>query len=254
MHNPKLTLVGAGPGDPDLITIKAVKALRCADVVLYDALSNPELLKYAPLRAEKIFVGKRRGCYAYQQNEINELIVEKALQGNHVVRLKGGDSFIFGRGAEEMAYASKFGIETDNIPGLSSALAVPAAVNIPLTLRGVAESFWVITGTTRHHKLSNDVKLACQSSATVVILMGMGKLEQIMNLFQQEGKGTTPVAIIQNGTCENEKFVIGEVDTIVDLAEKQQLSNPAVILVGEVAKYHLKLQSISKQIAELAVA
>ena len=120
-----LTVVGAGPGDPDLITIKAIKVLQTADVVLYDALINEALLEHAS-KAEKIFVGKRRGCYAYQQKQINELIVSMAQRHGHVVRLKGGDPFIFGRGAEEIEYAQRFGLKTNMVPGISSSMAVPA--------------------------------------------------------------------------------------------------------------------------------
>ena len=183
---PKLTVIGAGPGDVDLITVKAVNVLKTAEVVLYDALVNEELLSYVNPNAELIFVGKRKGCYHYQQEQINELIVTHAHTHGHVVRLKGGDPFIFGRGAEEMEYAASFGIEVAMVPGISSSLAVPAYQNIPLTKRGSAESFWVITGTTKEHKLSDDVALAAKSNATVVILMGMGKLPEIVKLFQNE--------------------------------------------------------------------
>ena len=186
MKTPKLTVVGAGPGDPDLITLKAIKALKSADVILYDALINVDLLNYAPKKAEKIFVGKRKGCYRYQQEQINELIVSRAKSNGHVVRLKGGDPFIFGRGAEEMDYAHQFGIETDMVPGISSALAVPAYQGIPLTKRNASESFWVITGTTKSHKMSTDIALAAKSTATVVILMGMGKLDEIVAVFKSE--------------------------------------------------------------------
>ena len=157
INTPKLTLVGAGPGDVDLITVKAIRVLKTADVVLYDALVNEELLEYINTDAEIIFVGKRRGCYRYQQEQINELIVALANSKGHVVRLKGGDPFIFGRGAEEMEYAAGFGIETAFVPGISSSLAVPAYQNIPLTKRGSSESFWIITGTTKDHKISSDV-------------------------------------------------------------------------------------------------
>ena len=197
---PKLTVVGAGPGDPELITVKAINALRKADVVLYDALINIDLLDFTMPNAELIFVGKRKGCYTFQQDQINELIVNRAKMGKHVVRLKGGDPFIFGRGAEEMEYVAKYNIETEVVPGISSAFAVPAYQDIPLTKRGASESFWVITGTTKEHKLSNDIELAAQSTATVVILMGMSKLPQIVKKFQQQGKYNLPVAVIQNGT------------------------------------------------------
>jgi len=240
-----LTIIGAGPGDPELITIKAIKALQRADVVLYDALVNNELLEYAP-RAEKIFVGKRRGCYSYKQEQINELIVSRAKTHGHVVRLKGGDSFVFGRGAEEMEYAAQHGVETVMIPGISSSLSVPAAQNIPVTKRGAAESFWVITGTTKEHKLSKDVALAAKSSATVVILMGMSKLAEIMALFEAEGKSETPVAVIQEGTTDREKIGIGTVQTIEQEVAQQALSNPAIIIIGEVVRHRQRMLELPR--------
>ncbi len=246
MHNGKLTVVGAGPGDVDLITLKGVKALQAADVVLYDALVSEELLDYAP-QAEKIFVGKRKGCYTYQQEQINELIVQRGHQGHHVVRLKGGDPFVFGRGAEEMEYAAELGLEVAVVPGISSSVSVPASQNIPVTKRGAAESFWVITGTTKEHKLSNDVALAAKSSATVIILMGMSKLGEIMELFKQEGKEKTPVAIIQNGTTQHEKIGIGTVASIENKAREQQLSNPAIIIIGEVVNHRQRILDIQKE-------
>ena len=184
--SPKLTVVGAGPGDPELITLKAINAIRSADVILYDALVNSELLEYASSSTEKIFVGKRRGYYSYQQEQINDLIVTKAQQYGHVVRLKGGDPFVFGRGSEELEFAQLHALQTEVVPGISSALAVPAGQGIPLTMRHVSESFWVITGTTKMHLLSSDVKIAAQSTATIVILMGMGKLSEIVNVFSHE--------------------------------------------------------------------
>ncbi|WP_282080840.1 uroporphyrinogen-III C-methyltransferase [Aquimarina algiphila] len=250
---PKLTVVGAGPGDPDLITLKAIKALESADVVLYDALINETLLKYAP-KAEQIFVGKRKGCYAYQQEQINELIVNRAKNYGHVVRLKGGDPFIFGRGAEEIDYVQQFDIETDMVPGVSSSFAVPAYQGIPLTKRGVSESFWVITGTTKSHKLSQDVYLAAKSNATVVILMGMGKLSEIVSIFAAEKKQDTPVAIIQNGTTENEKFGLGTIDTIEKIVVEGKLSSPAIIVIGDVVSQRAKLASIYKEIREEVVS
>ncbi|MER3373914.1 MAG: uroporphyrinogen-III C-methyltransferase [Allomuricauda sp.] len=246
MHSGKLTVVGAGPGDLDLITLKGIKALQSADVVLYDALVDPELLEYAP-DAEHIFVGKRKGCYRYQQQQINELIVQRASQGVHVVRLKGGDPFVFGRGAEEMEYAAKQGIDVAVVPGISSSVSVPASQNIPVTKRGAAESFWVITGTTKEHKLSKDVALAAKSNATVVILMGMSKLGEIMQLFKEEGKQHTPVAIIQNGTTENEKVGIGTVASIEHKAKEQQLANPAIIIIGEVVNHRQNIVDIQKE-------
>ncbi|MEC7782273.1 MAG: uroporphyrinogen-III C-methyltransferase [Bacteroidota bacterium] len=249
IKNPKLTVVGAGPGDVELFTLKGIRALESADVVLYDALVNPELLEYAN-NAELIFVGKRKGCYAYQQEQINDLIIARAKSHGHVVRLKGGDPFIFGRGAEEMEVAAAAGLEVAMVPGISSSLAVPAYQNIPLTKRGSSESFWVITGTTRHHKLSNDVKLAAQSSATVVILMGMSKLPEIIQLFRESGKKDIPVAIIQNGTTPEERVAVGTIDCIQEEVEKLKLSNPAIIVIGEVVRNRAQLLNLQVELAQ----
>ncbi|TYP99478.1 uroporphyrin-III C-methyltransferase [Tenacibaculum adriaticum] len=245
---PKLTVVGAGPGDIELITLKAIKTLKQADVVLYDALVNIKLLSYVRKNTELIFVGKRKGCYRYQQEQINELIVARGFSHGHVVRLKGGDPFIFGRGAEEMEYAQKNGLEVAMVPGISSSLAVPAYQNIPLTKRGSSESFWVITGTTKQHQLSSDVELAAKSNATVVILMGMGKLSEIINLFKQEGKNKLPVAIIQNGTTPQEKIGIGTVNTIEKVVKDNHLSNPAIIVLGSVVNHRQKLLNVQQQV------
>ena len=245
----RLTIVGAGPGDVELITLKAIKAIASAHVILYDALINEELLKYASADAELIFVGKRKGCYAYQQEQINELIVLKAHEKGHVVRLKGGDPFVFGRGAEEIEYAKQFGLETFVVPGISSSIAVPAYQGIPLTKRGIAESFWVITGSTQEHQLSSDIAIAAKSTATVVILMGMGKLEEIVQIFSNENKQDTPIAIIQNGTTKNEKVGFGTISTILKVVEKKQLTNPAIIIIGEVVKERVQLTSVYKEVA-----
>ncbi|MBS0031144.1 uroporphyrinogen-III C-methyltransferase [Chitinophaga sp. 22321] len=238
MHalNPSLSLVGAGPGDPEMITLKAINTIRKADVILYDALANESLLEYAAPGAIIRFVGKRYGCHALSQDEINQLIVEMAMTHGHVVRLKGGDPFVFGRAVEEIQAANAHGIKVTVIPGVSSAVAVPASQMIPLTCRGIAESFWVTTGTTRSGDISGDIALAARSTATVVILMAMSKLEAIMDIFTQCGKQDTPVAIIQEGTTPQEKMVIGTVRDIVWRASAAGMGNPAIIVVGEVVK------------------
>jgi uroporphyrin-III C-methyltransferase len=146
-----------------------------------------------------------------------------------------------------MEYAESFGIETAFVPGISSSLAVPAYQNIPLTKRGSSESFWIITGTTKDHKLSNDIKLAAKSNATVVVLMGMGKLPEIIALFQQENKNDLPVAIIQNGTRANEKVGIGTVDTILEIVKENELSNPSIIVLGEVVNHRQIISDIQMQ-------
>jgi len=250
---PKLTLVGAGPGDPDLLTIKGAKALAEADVVLYDALINIKLLDYASKSAIKIFVGKRKGNHSYSQDEINDLIVDKALSHGNVVRLKGGDPFIFGRGSEEMDHANAFGVQCEIVPGISSSVAVPAYQGISLTKRGVSESFWVITGTTSARKLSQDIALAAQSSATIVILMGMSKLSEIVSIFKGNDKGDTATAIIQNGTMINETIGIGTINSIEAVVENKKLSNPAIIVIGEVVKHSHKLKGFYEEINELYI-
>lgn len=229
----KLILVGAGPGDAELISLKGIKALQQANVVMYDALVSEELLLHAP-NAVKLFCGKRAGTHYMKQDEINQQIVEHANKYGIVVRLKGGDPFIFGRGQEEVEYAELHGIETEIIPGISSATALATAQKIPLTKRGITESAWITTGTTSCGKLSEDIELAAQSSATVVILMGIGKLDEIVNVFKKHKKQTYPIAIIQNGTLPNEKIVKGNLNNIQQLVEQEQITSPAVIIVGKV--------------------
>jgi uroporphyrin-III C-methyltransferase len=241
--NPKVTLIGAGPGDPELITVKGVKALQNANIVLYDALINRDLLNYVPKKVKKIFVGKRKDFHRYSQDEINELIVKSAFEYGNVVRLKGGDPFIFGRGAEEVEYIESFGIETEVVSGISSSMAVPASQGIALTKRGISESFWVITGTTSERKLSHDVYLAAQSTATVVILMGMNKLKEIVDIFKGFDKSNIPTAIIQNGTTENENIGLGTIDSILEVVEQKNLAAPAIIVIGEVVRESTKLRS-----------
>jgi len=238
MNKSRLSLVGAGPGDPELITLKAIKIIASADVILYDALVNEELLNYASPNAVKRFVGKRYGCHSLSQDEINILIIKYAGSHGHVVRLKGGDPFVFGRAYEEMEAARNAGIDVQVIPGISSVIAVPASQMIPLTCRGVNESFWVTTGTTQSGEISNDIKLAAQESATVVILMAMSKLEAIMDIFMANNKADTPVAIIQDGTTHQEKMVMGKVKDISFKSQYAKLTNPAIIIVGEVVKLH----------------
>lgn len=234
---PKVTLVGAGPGDPDLLTLKAVKALKKAKAVLYDALVNEEILNHAP-NAEKLFIGKRKGNHKFTQDEINDLLVEYAQKYGYIVRLKGGDPFVFGRGKEETDYLESFGIKTAIIPGITSAIAVPAAVGIPVTHRNLSESFWVITGTTSNRKMSEDIKLAAKSTATVVILMGMEKLSEIIFTYKLNNREKTPIAIIQDGTKTEEKTGFGTISSIEKIVEEKQLSSPAIIIIGEVVNGH----------------
>ena len=249
MIYPHLTLVGAGPGDEELITLKGIKALETADAVLYDALANPALLKYAPATAERIFVGKRAGQHLFQQRQINQMIVRYARKYGHVVRLKGGDPFIFGRGQEEKEYALAHGLTVSVVPGISSAMAVPTLQQIPLTHRGASESFWVVTGTTKDEQLPDDMTLAAQSSATVVILMGTKRLPDIVRLFASFRGEDEPIALIQNGTLPNEKIAVGQLATIVETVAKEQVGAPAVIVIGAVVQQ--RLESIRQHVATL---
>lgn len=232
---PKITLVGAGPGDIELITLKGIKAIRKADVILYDALVNEELLEEAP-NAVKIFVGKRRGFKAYEQEEINRLLVEQAFLHGHVVRLKGGDSFVFGRGYEEIEYAQAFGIETTVVPGISSSIAVPASAGIPVTHRGVSNSFYVLSATLSDGSLNPEIKNAARSNGTVVILMGISKLDEITDIYKNHGKHEEAVAIISNGTLASQSEIIGTVDSISTLIKEQKIPGPGVIVIGSVVE------------------
>ncbi|WP_020532730.1 uroporphyrinogen-III C-methyltransferase [Flexithrix dorotheae] len=234
----KLTLVGAGPGDPDLISVKGVKALQNARVVLYDALVHTDLLDYAPENSTKIFVGKRSGAHSYKQEKINEIIVSQALTKGSVVRLKGGDPFIFGRGHEEKEYAESFGIEVEVIPGISSATSLSGLQSIPLTRREITHSFWVTTATGSENELTGDIKVAAGTNATLVVLMGMKKLPQISKLFKVLGKAETPVLIIQNGSLPGEQIVVGTMENIVEKVEERKIGTPAIIVIGEVVKLH----------------
>ena len=244
VKEPKITLVGAGPGDIDLITLKAIKALKTADVVLYDALVNEELLEFVPAHATRVFVGKRSGDHSYSQDAVNQLMIDYALNYGHVVRLKGGDPFVFGRGFEELDFAASYSIKAEVIPGISSSIAVPGLQGIPVTHRGLSESFWVVTGTTASGKISPDLYDAAKSRATVIVLMGIKKLAEIVEIFKSEGKHRLPVAVIQNGSMENEKVAIATVETIVETASDKQIDSPAIIVFGDVVGLHPLFQPI----------
>ena len=232
---PLLSVVGAGIGDPELITLKAIKALRNANVVLYDALANEVLLDYAPTQAIRLYVGKRRNHKAFSQPEINTMIVEYARQYGHVVRLKGGDPFVFGRGWEEMDYARDQGIAVNYIPGISSAIAAPAAAGIPVTLRGVSRSFWVLTATTESGDLNPEILLAATTNATLVVLMGLSKLPEIAAAYADAGKTALPIAVIQNAGLPDQRHWQGDVAAALHPDLQFDVKLPGVIVVGEVA-------------------
>lgn len=245
---PFVTLVGAGPGDAELITLKGIKAIREADVILYDALVNDELLDYAGPDCVKVYVGKRAERLSTSQDEINKLLVDYALNYGHVVRLKGGDPFVFGRGGEELDYVHAHQIETAVVPGISSSISLTGLQQIPLTYRGLAESFWVITGSTSETKLSTDLQLAVKSTATVVVLMGFAKLPQIVAQYQQEGKHNLPIAVIQNGSTTEERIVLGKVDTIIAQVAAANIGAPAIIVLGEVVAKHRQFENVLKNL------
>ncbi|MGN0021090.1 MAG: uroporphyrinogen-III C-methyltransferase [Sphingobacterium hotanense] len=248
---PKVTLVGAGPGDPDLITLKGIRAIASADVILYDALVNESLLEYASKDCTKIYVGKRAERLSTSQDHINQLLVDYALTHGHVVRLKGGDPFVFGRGGEELDFVRQFDIETEVVPGISSSVGLTGLQQIPLTYRGISESFWVITGSTSDGRLSNDLYTAVQTHATVVVLMGFSKLREIVALYQSEGKGNLPIALIQNGSLPNERVVLGRIDSIIQDAERSLVGVPAIIVLGEVVAKHQEFEAVKLELASI---
>jgi len=233
LHVPRLTVVGAGPGDAELITLKGVKVLRTADVVLYDALVNETLLDYTPAAASRVYVGKRRGAKTYTQEEINERIVAYAHCCGHVVRLKGGDPFVFGRGLEEMHYAAAHGLPVEYVPGVSSAIAAAGAAGIAVTARGASRSFWTITATMDTGELNPEIYVAAQTDATVVILMGLAKLRDITAAYTAVGKSTLPIALIQNASLPQQQEIVGTIADIADRAERLRIGSPAVLVIGE---------------------
>lgn len=247
-----LTIVGAGPGDPELITLKGLKALQRADVILYDALASPLLLEHARPSCKRVYVGKRKGKKEFSQEEINQLIVFYAARYQYVVRLKGGDPHVFGRGHEEMEYAIKRGVTVQVIPGISSAIGAPAAAGIPLTKRGVNESFWVVTGTLSSGEISNDMQLAAKSSATVIVLMGMSHLHEIALMFQQARSVSEPIAVIQHATLPEQKIITGTVLNIMQLVRENEVSSPAVIVIGNVVNEQTLQSIIQKEIKQVA--
>lgn len=230
---PQLYVVGAGPGDPELLTMKAYKILQTANVILYDNLANKALLELAPQDCECIYVGKQPYGDYTPQERILELIKEKAFEKGKVIRLKGGDPYIFGRGFEEILFARAHGIETFYIPGISSMQAL-GFEDIPLTHRSVSESIWVVTGTKKDGSLSADLKLAMQSNATVVIYMGMKKTADIALAYLEANKGDTPAAIVQHVSLPHKKTVKGKVKDLQTMAEDAKITHPALIIIGPV--------------------
>jgi len=236
----KVYLVGAGPGDPELLTLKAVRCLRKADVVVYDRLINSAMLEEVHPGAELIFAGKGPGCHTMKQEQINALLITHAHLGRLVVRLKGGDPFVFGRGGEEALALQAVGIPFEIVPGISSAIAVPAYAGIPVTHRDVASSFTVVTGheDPRHASTVNWEALAALGG-TLVFLMGVTKLSYITQRLAEGGlPADTPAAVIQQGTVEQQRVVTGSLATIAEQAENEHIASPAIVVIGAVVNLH----------------
>ncbi|MCA9254162.1 MAG: uroporphyrinogen-III C-methyltransferase, partial [Phycisphaerales bacterium] len=233
-------LVGAGPGDPELITMRGMRLLQSADVVLFDRLIAMELLAAAG-SAELIDVGKAPGNHRMTQSRINELIVSHALAGRRVVRLKGGDPLTFGRGLEEWAACQAHGIPCEIVPGVSSVHAAPAAAGVPLTHRGVARSYAVITGQTQDGALPDHDFAALAKIDTLAVLMGLARLREITDGLLRAGRpATTPVAIVASGTTIHQRTITGTLSTIADIAIKEAIQSPAVTIIGDVAAFAIE--------------
>lgn len=244
MKDGKVYLVGAGPSDPELLTVKALKVLRKADVVVYDRLVTKAILRLAPPKAEKIYVGKRSGKHPMPQEKICSILTERARSGKVVVRLKGGDPFLFGRGAEEALEIRRAGIQFEVVPGITSALAVPAYAGIPVTHRDYASSVAIVTGHEDPAKLKNRVKWEKLASSvdTLIVLMGVNKLKAIVHRLIKGGRDRkTNIAIIEWGTTKRQRKIIGTLEDIIKKANESGVKPPAVIVVGDVVPLQQEL-------------
>ena len=240
----KVYLVGGGPGDPGLITVKGMRSLERAQVVVYDRLVDPSLLQAVPSSAELIYVGKERGRHALSQDEINQLLVDRASAGKIVVRLKGGDPFVFGRGGEEALALAERGLPFEVVPGVTSAIAGAAYAGVPITHRGVATSFTVVSGSEDPSKPDSTVDWGAlaRTGGTLVVLMGWAALEPILATLQKHGMSTkTPTALIQWGTWPDQKTVTGCLDNILELGQEAGLEPPVLAVVGDVVSLREKL-------------
>jgi uroporphyrin-III C-methyltransferase len=239
-----VSLVGAGPGDPELLTIKGLRRLRAADVVIYDALVNEDLLRECRADAELIYAGKRAGQHCASQSAINALLVEKARAGLQVVRLKGGDPFVFGRGGEEAEALQEAGVGWEVVPGVTSAIGAPAYAGIPVTHRAAASSVAFVTGheNPAREETRIDWRALAQGIDTLVFLMGIGKLAYIVEQLIAHGRaGDTPAAVIRWGTTPQQETVTGTLATIAAAVERAGLTPPALVVVGEVVRLRERL-------------
>ncbi|WP_449240274.1 uroporphyrinogen-III C-methyltransferase [Desulfoscipio gibsoniae] len=237
-------LIGAGPGDPGLLTVRGLECIRQADVIVYDRLAGPRLLEQRRPDAQCIFVGKKPDRHTLSQEEINQLLVDKALQGHTVARLKGGDPFLFGRGGEEAEELARHGIPFEIIPGVTSAIAVPAYAGIPVTHRDFTSTLAIITGNEDPTKENSNIQWSkiATGVGTLIFLMGMGNLPGITQKLTEHGRDpATPVALIRWGTRPEQKTLVGRLDNISQMALDQGFKNPAIIIVGEVVQLRDKL-------------
>lgn len=233
-------IVGAGPGNPKLLTIRALECIQLADVILYDRLVNPAILQHAKKDAELIYCGKEPGKHALIQQEINEALVSHAKGNKQVVRLKGGDPFVFGRGAEEALYLKERDVLFEIVPGISAGIAAPAYSGIPVTHRDYSNSFAIVTGHGREEKGQDYLHWnALAQIDTIAFYMGVGNIELITEKLIAHGKSAqTPVAVIEWGTTDHQRTVTGQLATIREQIAAAQITNPAMILVGEVVQLH----------------
>ena len=238
----KVYLTGAGPGDLELMTLKSVRVIKEADIIIYDKLANPEILKMAKESCDFKFVGKEYGKHLIPQEEINEIIYQAALKYENVVRLKGGDPFVFGRGGEEALYLKERGIKFEIIPGITSSISVPAYAGIPVTNRGYTCSFRVVTGHEAPNKKDSQINWeSFIADETIIFLMGIHNIRLISKKLIKIGKEpTTPCAVISKGTTNEQKVIVGTLEDIADKAK--EIPTPAIIVVGEVVKLREELK------------
>ncbi|MFV0448850.1 MAG: uroporphyrinogen-III C-methyltransferase [Vibrio sp.] len=251
----KVWLVGAGPGDPTLLTVKALYCIREADVIVYDRLVSKEILQQAPSACQMVNVGKLPNFHPIPQDDINETLVNFAQQGYNVVRLKGGDPYVFGRGGEEADALVEHGIEFEVVPGITSAIGGLAYAGIPVTHRDHASSFHVVTGHLKQGKDPLDWSLYSKLDGTLVILMGMSQIENICQQLVNGGKATdTPAAVVRYASRDNQQVVTGTITDIAQRVKEQGITSPALIVIGGVAQKHatLSFKATCRQISELA--
>ncbi|MBK9443239.1 MAG: uroporphyrinogen-III C-methyltransferase [Comamonadaceae bacterium] len=235
-------LIGAGPGDPELLTLRAARLLQRADVVVYDNLVSADVLDFLPAGAERIYAGKRRNEHTMRQEQINALLVKLAGEGKRVVRLKGGDPFIFGRGGEELQTLAAHGVSFEVIPGVTAASGVSSYAGIPLTHRNYAQTCLFVTGHLKDGTADLDWHSLVRPNQTVVIYMGLSGLPDICQRMVHHGAPTDlPVAVVQDGSTKTQKVVTGTLSTIAERVSAQKLKSPSLTIIGNVVKLHAEL-------------